>query len=215
MRCFIALPLPPEAREALARALSPLRSKWPRLRWTSPDGYHLTLAFLGEIGEPALACARRALGAAAQGRSFAFSFSVYDFLPPRGAPRVLFADLAEDPEGSSAFVHRVVNEALEAEARQAGLPPLNREWAGIIPGEPGSGGGAGGFPRGGRPYRAHITLARLNPGAPYPDRPALERASREARFPGAPWTLDRCALYKSDLQRGGAVYTELASVALA
>jgi len=209
VRCFIALPLPGHAREALARALSPLRGRWPRLSWTAPESWHLTLAFLGEVGEGALGCALRAIeaaaapgGAAAAPESavaapsaarFAFSFSRLEYLPPRGAPRVLYADLAERPAGASAAVWRRVNEALAEEGRRAGLPPLNAEWGPL-----------------GRPFRAHVTLARTRQGALGPGRAALAGFG----LPEGSWTIDRCVVYKSDLRPGGSVYTELRSVEL-
>ena len=204
MRCFIALPLPSPAREALARALSPIRGRWPRLRWVGSEGYHLTLAFLGEIGEQAVEQARRAVRAAAAGeRSFRLSFSDYGFLPPRGAPRVFIAEVEEEPAGASARLYRRVFEALEADTRGAASPA----GLGTVPaGSP--------FALDSRPYRAHVTLARMNPGAPGPDRAALGRYSADAAFPRTPWTIDRCVLYKSDLRRGGAVYTEIERVAL-
>lgn len=223
MRCFIALPLPAEAREALVGVLSPIKSTWPRSRWVSTEGYHLTLAFLGEIEEPALGCAKRALDAVAGAGSFAFRFHGFGFLPPRGAPRVFVADLDEKPEHSSARMYRLVNEALDAEARRAGVPPLNREWAEVMPqaADAGKTAEAGTVPvsaeprrGGGRPFRPHITLARLNPGAPGPNRQSLASAAAGGAILGGPWTLGRCVLYKSDLRRGGAVYTEIAGVAL-
>ncbi len=198
----MALPLPGPAREALARALSPLRGRWPRLSWTAPESWHLTLAFLGEIDEIALGCALRAIEAAAASGGavaappaarFTFSFSRLEYLPPRGAPRVLYADLAERPAGASAAVWRRVNEALAEEGRRAGLPPLNAEWGPL-----------------GRPFRAHATLARMRQGALGPERAALAGFG----LPEGSWTIDRCVVYKSDLRPGGSVYTELGSVEL-
>jgi 2'-5' RNA ligase len=198
VRCFIALPLPPPAREALARGLSPIRGRWPRLRWVAPESYHLTLAFLGETDEAGLDRARRALEAAAGGQGFGFSLSQFSFLPPRGSPRVFVADVEENPAGASADLYRLVTKALDAETRREAQSPARGTDL------------AGGRPDRGRPYRAHITLARIALGAAAPDRETLARVS-----PGTgEWTIDRCVLYKSDLQRGGAVYTELASVAL-
>jgi len=259
MRCFIALPLPGPAREALARCLIPLRELWPRLAWTAPAGWHISLAFLGEVDERGLGCALRAIEAAAApggavtvltaapggavtvltaapggaatvptvplapgcaaapectaaapeppASRFDFSFSKLDFLPPRGSPRLLYAGLAELPAGASAAVWRRVNEELAREALLAGLPPLNAEWGPL-----------------GRPFIAHLSLARARPGVPFPRRADLggpEPTTRDGPEPtmrvGLPegsWTIDRCVVYKSDLRPGGSVYTELGSVEL-
>ncbi len=191
MRCFIALPLPSEAREALARALEPLRARWPRLRWTAPEGYHLTLAFLGEIEGQSLDRARAAVQGLPALPGFAFSFSRLSYLPPRPSPRVLVAELAEVPAGSSASLSTLVEEALG--------PGTSR------PGGPGPNGDCPPA----RPFRPHLTLARLGPGSPAPDL-----ASLAGLLPAGEWTIGRCALYKSDLRPSGAVYTELVEIPL-
>jgi len=60
VRLFVAVLPPPHAVAELAAALAPLH-RLPgadRLRWTRPADWHLTLAFLGEVGDelrPALA----------------------------------------------------------------------------------------------------------------------------------------------------------------
>jgi 2'-5' RNA ligase len=50
IRAFVALPLPPEIRPALAVAQFLL----PLPRRTDPETFHLTLAFLGDLPEPVL-----------------------------------------------------------------------------------------------------------------------------------------------------------------
>jgi 2'-5' RNA ligase len=48
-RLFVALPVPDPIRTALARAVRPLHHRLEGLSWTRPDGWHVTLAFLGEV----------------------------------------------------------------------------------------------------------------------------------------------------------------------
>ena len=49
MRLFVA-PTPPEAvAEELAARVAPLRALAPELRWSRPEQWYLTLAFLGEV----------------------------------------------------------------------------------------------------------------------------------------------------------------------
>lgn len=52
MRCFVALPLPETTRSRLSERVEPLRHRHDRLRWTPPEGWHVTLAFLGEVASP-------------------------------------------------------------------------------------------------------------------------------------------------------------------
>ncbi len=46
-RLFIALPLPADARTSLWGQLAPYRERHRETRWLSPEGWHLTLLFLG------------------------------------------------------------------------------------------------------------------------------------------------------------------------
>jgi RNA 2',3'-cyclic 3'-phosphodiesterase len=223
VRCFIALPLPAEARAALAKAAERLKAAWPELKWTRPEAYHMTLAFLGDIDGKSVECAKAAIDAAAAARPIELSFEGLGGFPPHGPWRVLVA-LAED-DGAAAIVHELVNEALARHERTAGVGPLNPEWPD------------------GKAFRPHVTLARsgggarpagglgpgIKPGPGFDARPGaapgpgtapgpreLEALLGEAgrRALAGSWILDRCVLFKSELRSSGAVYTELKSVRL-
>ena len=49
MRLFDALWPPPDAVAELLAAVREVQEKSPGLRWTAPEQWHLTLAFLGEV----------------------------------------------------------------------------------------------------------------------------------------------------------------------
>ena len=49
MRMFIALLLPEAVKQDLAEFLEPRQEAGPNLRWTVPEQWHLTLAFLPEV----------------------------------------------------------------------------------------------------------------------------------------------------------------------
>jgi 2'-5' RNA ligase len=51
MRLFVAVWPPPGAVDELGRALAEVRTAAPPLRWTIPEQWHLTLAFLGEVAD--------------------------------------------------------------------------------------------------------------------------------------------------------------------
>jgi 2'-5' RNA ligase len=53
VRLFVALTPPPDVVTELWTASEALRNEQPGLRWALPDQWHLTLAFLGEVGEGA------------------------------------------------------------------------------------------------------------------------------------------------------------------
>lgn len=56
MRLFIAIPLAPEVIEALESITHSLRSSSDRLRWASPETWHITLQFLGETTPDRYGC---------------------------------------------------------------------------------------------------------------------------------------------------------------
>jgi RNA 2',3'-cyclic 3'-phosphodiesterase len=203
VRCFIALSLPEGARRSLEGAAAAYREEIsqsfvtlgekrarPRISWTNEAAYHLTLAFLGEIEGAAIEAAGLSLASAAGFGGIGFRFAGFGGFPSLGSWRVLFARLED--EGRSAGLFRLVNEALVREAGRAGLAPLNPEWPSA------------------KPFVPHATLARAGMGRVKAAEPS---AAARAELEGA-WTIGRCALYKSELLRSGAVYTELRGVDL-
>ncbi|MHA6617014.1 RNA 2',3'-cyclic phosphodiesterase [Pseudonocardia sp. DLS-67] len=62
MRVFVAVTPPAGALDELSSATAALRAGEPELRWTRPDKWHLTLAFLGEVGDRARADLSARLG---------------------------------------------------------------------------------------------------------------------------------------------------------
>lgn len=209
MRCFIALALPQEARETLARVAAELRAALgpapgrvsrANLAWTRPEAWHLTLAFLGDIDGRALELAAAAVDAAAGLGPLPFSFAGLGGFPPRGPWRVLVAKIEDG--GRIAAVHRGVNQALAASAAAEGRPPLNAEWAAT----------ARGGPSRGRPFTPHVTLARASRGASISaGLVASSQAAKGFGVSAGSWSIDRCALFRSELGSSGAVYSELRS----
>lgn len=54
MRLFVALLPPAEVVDELKASTAPLRELVPGMRWTRSEQWHVTLAFLGEVGEHAI-----------------------------------------------------------------------------------------------------------------------------------------------------------------
>ncbi len=134
VRLFVAIVPPPEALDELAAAVLPLRAGAAWLRWSERPSWHLTLAFLGEVGEPVLPELTSRLARAA-GRHHALELAVAGAgaFPAPGRARVLWAGFTADRRALSALAA-----SLAAGARRAGAPP----------------------PDEGRAYRPHLTLAR-------------------------------------------------------
>jgi RNA 2',3'-cyclic 3'-phosphodiesterase len=111
VRRFVALPVPADVRGALATAIDPLRSSDDReLRWAKPDGWHITLAFLGEVDDDAVASVVEvvggALGRVAPPRSLRLAGA------GRFSHRVLWAGVDDEPAGSVAALGAAIQTAL-------------------------------------------------------------------------------------------------------
>ncbi len=48
-RCFVAIALPNEVQQSLARAQTRLKRTGLKAKWVPPENIHLTLAFLGDV----------------------------------------------------------------------------------------------------------------------------------------------------------------------
>ncbi|EGX59808.1 hypothetical protein SZN_10998 [Streptomyces zinciresistens K42] len=132
MRLFAAVLPPDDVAGELAAAVGRLRALpgADRLRWTAPSGWHLTLAFYGEVGDDLLPGLSARLERAAH-RTPAFPLAL------RGAGqfghgRTLWAGAEGDLPAL-----RLLADRSEAAARKAGVPMGEH-----------------------RRYRAHLTLAR-------------------------------------------------------
>ena len=134
MRLFVAISPPPTARRELETAVAPLRPARPDLRWTSPQSWHVTLAFLGEVDDAVLEqLTVRLERAAGRHPGLVMSAAGAGAFPAAPRARVLWTGLQADLGAL-----RAIAASVAAGARRAGAPP----------------------PDEGRRFRPHITLAR-------------------------------------------------------
>lgn len=197
MRCFIAIDLPEEVKDRLARASRMLAPRFPDARWVRPESFHITLAFLGNVEGTELECARNAVQASAGSGAFNLAFSGTELLPQRG-PRVLALMVGMGARECD-VIHEKVTQVLAQNAHDPKLCPP-------YPCPP--------CPNGPdrRPYRAHVTLARAG-RRPFPR--AVSGVWEEiGSWMQAPCRVSRCILYRSDLEPGGARYEALLAVDL-
>lgn len=119
MRLFAGLAVGTDVRDRLAAALAPLHPRVAGLRWSAPDGWHLTLAFLGDVDPHRLDDVR---AVAAQAAARAPTVDLRIGAAGRFGPRVLWAGVDGDPSDATG----TLGEHLQAALARAGLPVQRR-----------------------------------------------------------------------------------------
>jgi 2'-5' RNA ligase len=176
VRLFVALNLPPPVREALWAATTPLRELGLPVTWVRGDGIHVTLKFLGEVGDEREADVAAALGRAAVGaRTLPLELVGFGAFPDFRRPRVVWAGITPEP-GLEILQHRVEQE----------FAPL-------------------GFPTEARAFRPHVTLGRARREARPRDFTGLESTLARLEFAQTA-VVTALDLMQSKLGSGGAVY---------
>jgi RNA 2',3'-cyclic 3'-phosphodiesterase len=182
-RTFVAIELPEGVKKDIENVQK--RLSGPGLRMVDPGNLHLTIKFIGDWEEGALADLCAAVGrAAASVPAFGFTLGGVGAFPNASRPHVVYISCSDDPPGS----FRALHEAVETE-----LLPL-------------------GIRREGRVFKPHLTLARVKEGR---DRPDLEDAlHRFADYEGGGAEASELAVVLSDLTSGGPIYTRAGTLPL-
>lgn len=184
-RIFCAVEVPDDLKSRVAGHIKRLREESPHARasWEKPEKLHLTLKFLGEI-EPSRVedLSGAASRAAANVEPFRLTIAEPGAFPLQGQPRVLWLGI-EDASGRLAALQRSLEDACAA----------------------------AGFPREPRPFKPHLTIARLR--SPQGAR-QLAAAHREAHFEPQTFNVSELVLMRSELGPGGSRYTLLSSYSL-
>ena len=182
MREFLAIPLPLGLRSAARASRDILAPRGDGWRFVREEGLHLTLRFLGEVDPSRRGVLDAAWRGAASGTGLlALRLRGAAFFPATGRPRVLWLGVEDEtPDGSLARL----SDRIERAARAQGFPPE------------------------GRPFAAHVTLARARGDARIV-RPPVARIGDFGAF-----VAERVVLYRSEPDRGGSRYHEQASYPL-
>lgn len=175
-RLFVAVPLPSELL-GFVREAQGLLPRLPGLRLMREDQLHVTLAFIGEVDEGTMAAARAVVESVPADMGGEGTIERFLFIPSPKKARVVALDVA-DADDVFGRLFRLVMDGMEA--------------GGVMEREK-------------RPFRPHLTVARLR--SPGPVQPRSE--SGRARF-----AVESVCLYESELRREGAAYTVLARTVL-
>ena len=183
LRAFIAVDLPPAAREAVEGVTRRLRAgAGDGVRWVRPEGVHLTLKFLGDVDAGSVPSISQALGrAAASAAPFDLFLDGVGAFPNARRPRVVWVGLGGGLE-PLAGLQQSIEEELEAL----------------------------GFAGERRAFIPHLTLGRVRDGISTTQGRALSEALGGVGVqPGVKLPVREVSLIKSDLRPSGAVYTRL------
>jgi 2'-5' RNA ligase len=179
-RTFCAVELPDGVKSRVSEHVKRLRSEFPHVRasWERPEKLHITLKFLGEIELQQVEGLSRAAERAVAGvEPFELTITEPGTFPPHGPPRVLWLDI-KDASGQLAGLQRSLEDACAA----------------------------AGFSRESRPFKPHLTVARLR--SPQGAR-ELAAAHREASFEPQTFTVSELVVMRSELGPGGSSYTPM------
>jgi len=183
VRVFAAVELSEEVRARVAAASRELLEGVRAAKLVAVENLHVTVRFVGEVDDAAVA----ALCAAAGDAACCVAPSVaelrgFGVFPDRRRPRIVWVGIA-DPRGVFSALEAAVSERLAAL----------------------------GHVRESRPYSAHLTVARMREGVRDPGAlPArLAAAERDPPAFGA-FPVECLTVFRSELGPGGSRYTALA-----
>jgi RNA 2',3'-cyclic 3'-phosphodiesterase len=118
LRLFVGIPFPPE----LKLQLSLLCTGLPGAKWVDPGNYHLTLRFIGEVGEDVAADIDEAL-ARLRARRFTLQLQGTGTFGNGSKPRQLWVGVERNPELSG------LRDKVEQALIRLGLPPEPRKFS--------------------------------------------------------------------------------------
>jgi 2'-5' RNA ligase len=185
MRLFLALELPPATADEVVEAVAPLQGeREPRVSWVPAHKLHLTLKFLGEADESrVVALVAAADEVAARHRPFEMELAGVGAFPNFRRPRVVWMGVESEPR------LELLHHDVEIAAAETGYEVE------------------------GRPFRPHITLARVREPMSTDQARALARAARTITF-SATTLVDRLTLLDSASVGPGAHYRRLHAATL-
>jgi 2'-5' RNA ligase len=185
MRLFVALDIPAEIRARMLEYTERVRRLAEEARWARPEGLHVTLKFIGEVGDAKAQDIKTAL-AAVRAAAFEVRFENAGFFPSPKSPRIFWIGVESGPPlpELAAAIDNATHALGIAKEDRAYSPHLTLARAGT-----GSG--------------AHRQLSPLA---------SLLQSEAPPHF--GTMTAREFFLYRSQPQRGGSSYTKLQRFAL-
>jgi 2'-5' RNA ligase len=184
MRLFFAIELGDALLERLEESTAPLRAEAPELAWVARDHRHLTLKFLGDVDEAVVPKLIVAADLAAAGHDpMEMTVRQVGAFPNFRRARVVWIGVEQEPRLE--LLHHDLEQACEQQ----------------------------GFEVEGRPFRPHITLARVRAPLSVDRLRGLARVARTVRV-RATILVEHITLFESTLAPSGARYRRLHAASL-
>lgn len=188
IRSFIAIELPQNVKNGLAKLLSELgKTRHPFVKWVNSESIHLTLKFLGNIPFKQVAEINRLMEEAVQGTlPFHLEVSELGAFPNPKQPRVLWVSIKGEIDTLLSLQQSI----------DSALAPL-------------------GFAEEKRPFTPHLTLARLRERTSPAERKIFAELVMSTNFESSyPLEVKTISLMRSQLTPEGAIYTRLFALKL-
>lgn len=182
VRSFIAVELPDDLKLRLEQIQAHLKNfKCSGVKWVRPEGIHLTLTFLGSISPDTVEGVGRIIEDAVQGiRPIRLVVEGAGVFPNPRQAQVAWVGIKGETEKLGKLKSEI----------DRGLSDL-------------------GFSPESRPFKPHLTLARVGRGVSREERGRFGRLVTESRFDMFPLLVKGISLMKSQLGREGAVYSRI------
>lgn len=183
-RIFIAVELSPALHNAVVHTQQHLEAAGARIRWIKPANLHFTLRFLGEIPLAQVALAKVATREAVEGVApFSITLQRLGAFPSFQRPQVVWIGVTDGAKEMQALAAQ-----LEARLLHHRFPPSDR------------------------PFRPHLTLARIRDTRQWRDVVRALTQDQEALIGSQ--RVEAVTVMESQLNPKGPAYTPLEEVSL-
>jgi 2'-5' RNA ligase len=183
IRTFICIELPDELKTRIGEIQAQLKPYSSGISWVRPQNIHLTLKFLGNVEEAQIdALGKRVSEMAVHYTPFTLIPEGKGVFPHEKSPRVFWIGIGDDSGKLVQLAERI----------EEGLVQF-------------------GFEKEKRPFKPHLTIARVRP---FRKPKELTPAFLATAFSSNPFEVDHITIMRSDLEPTGAVYTPLKVVSL-
>ena len=187
-RLFVALAAPDVVKSEIEKTQSELRQALPdgSVRWTSPEHFHLTIRFLGNVALDRIdALSDTLLRACHDFAPMKVRAERIGFFPERGFPRVIWVSVCDDHQQ---LVH--LHRAIQTSTLEFTSEPAENDFAG------------------------HITLGRAKKIRRNEANILTSFAMRMHQRSFGEWTVNSLELLKTDLLPDGAHHTVVTTIPL-